>query len=108
MRSSDDAILCRELGNLVQRALILSPGKALEPGHFLLETVPERPVEKAKSSVGSLHLDAAVEKLESELIHEALRQSNNNKTRAAQLLQISERSIWYKLKKYGLGGNEQA
>ena len=52
-----------------------------------------------------LGLDACVEALEARLIREALRQTQNNKTRAAQLLKISERSIWYKLKKYGLAGD---
>ena len=47
-------------------------------------------------------MDAAVQALERRMIGEALRQSGGNKTRAAQLLRISERSIWYKLKKYGL------
>ena len=52
-----------------------------------------------------MRLDPAVEALERSLITQALRESGGNKSRAAQKLQISERSIWYKLKKYGLGGD---
>jgi two-component system response regulator AtoC len=41
-----------------------------------------------------------VEALERRLIEEALRRTGDNKSAAARLLEISERSLWYKLKKY--------
>lgn len=94
----------RELGNLVERALILSGGQRLEPSHFALDTVGTLAATVAPAAAEDLRLDPAVEALERKLIGEALRQSGGNKSRAAQVLQISERSIWYKLKKYGLGG----
>ncbi|WP_082411772.1 helix-turn-helix domain-containing protein [Methylogaea oryzae] len=40
--------------------------------------------------------------MEREFIGRALEQTGGNKTRAARLLEISERTLWYKLKKYGL------
>lgn len=46
-----------------------------------------------------------MEALEIRMITAALRAASGNKTRAAQLLQISERSVWYKIKKYGLGAS---
>jgi len=45
-------------------------------------------------------LNANVEKLEKQLIQQALEQTKDNKVAAAQLLKISERSLWYKIKKY--------
>jgi two-component system response regulator AtoC len=36
------------------------------------------------------------------MIRAALLQTGDNKTRAARVLDISERTLWYKLKKYGL------
>ena len=96
----------RELANMVERASILSGGGVLDLAHFPLD---EAPPEKAAVSVDgppmpeSLDLEAAVQDLEMRLISEALSQSGGNKTRAAQLLRISERSIWYKLKKYRIG-----
>ena len=102
----------RELGNMVERALILGGGRSLEREHFPIEmsgagaghlAPASRPDEDM--ALPELGLDACVEALEARLIREALRQTQNNKTRAAQLLKISERSIWYKLKKYGLAGD---
>ena len=98
----------RELGNMVERALILSGGRSLERAHFPLETDAQQaePRLAADETPQDLRLDPAVEALESQLITEALRQAGGSKSRAAQLLEISERSVWYKLKKYGLGGGE--
>lgn len=95
----------RELGNLVERAVILSQGAPLLARHFPLET------HTAKTTVGAPGLEAeieggldqAVEALETRLIRAALQATGNNKTKAAQRLQISERSIWYKIKKYAIG-----
>ncbi|MEW6167973.1 MAG: sigma-54 dependent transcriptional regulator [Pseudomonadota bacterium] len=94
----------RELGNMVERALILSGGRTLDLAHFPLQGSPRSAVAPAAPDAAlDLRLDPAVEALEMRLIGEALRQAGGNKARAAQLLQISERSVWYKLKKYRLG-----
>ncbi|MFQ5351642.1 MAG: helix-turn-helix domain-containing protein [Candidatus Binatia bacterium] len=36
----------------------------------------------------------------------SLESCGNNKVRAAKALGISERSLWYKIKKYGLGSTQ--
>jgi len=95
----------RELGNMVERATILGGGGPLDLAHFPLDegaAADEPALPAAPPEAGNLDMDAAVETLERRLIAEALRQSGGNKTRAAQLLRISERSIWYKLKKYAM------
>mgnify|MGYP001627320558 CR=1 FL=1 len=94
----------RELGNMIERALILSGGRTLEASHFPLDVPPRAPpAASAHAPVQDLRLEPAVEALEKQLLTQALRESGGNKARAAQLLQISERSVWYKLKKYGIG-----
>ena len=50
----------------------------------------------------SLSLPDAVQSLEMQMITEALNQANDNKSRAAKLLNISERTLWYKLSRYNL------
>jgi two-component system response regulator AtoC len=94
----------RELRNMVERAFILAGGKDLRPEHFPLDAgahaLTSAPMEPTLSD---LRLEPAVEALERSLIAAALRDSGGNKSRAAQKLEISERSVWYKLKKYGLG-----
>ena len=50
----------------------------------------------------SLALEPAVEEVERKLILRSLGASHDNKAEAARLLGVSERTLWYKLKRYGL------
>jgi two-component system response regulator AtoC len=95
----------RELENMIERALILSGGGILDEQHFMLQSRTG----EGKPRSGSLQdddinvpaaLNQAVEDLEARLIDEALVKAEGNKAKAAVLLDISERSLWYKLKKY--------
>jgi len=95
----------RELENMVERALILSGGGLLDEQYFLLEprAAESRPKPSAPPSEAVKPpppLSQAVEDLEARLIDEALAQAEGNKAKAAALLDISERTLWYKLKKY--------
>ncbi len=117
----------RELENVVERALILSGGRTPGPQHFRLDAAPDTaagagagaaadaaadtgpaaaglatapPADAAPPPAGPLQ--PAVEALETRLIEAALRQADGSKPRAAALLDISERTLWYKLKKYRL------
>ena len=97
----------RELSNMIERALVLTRGDTLDVEHFpLAASTTANPVTSASSSSTppdlSLGLEHAVEALESRMIRSALEQTEGNKTKASALLGISERSMWYKLKKYGL------
>jgi two-component system, NtrC family, response regulator AtoC len=115
---SPDALAClrrypwpgnvRELENVVQRALILSRERTIELRHLPADmsagTAPgsasSTPVDvAADASLASMSLDLgqATEALEERLIAEALRRTDDNKRRAAALLGISERTLWYKL-----------
>ncbi len=95
----------RELENVIERALILSGGEPLAPQHFrlLAETAPaaapSRTAADAPAAVAG-PLNAQVEALETRVIEAALQHVDGSKPRAAALLQISERTLWYKLKKY--------
>jgi two-component system, NtrC family, response regulator AtoC len=95
----------RELINLVERASVIANGATLDVAHFPLSpALPNEPGAPplALSETAEINLDHEVENLEVKLIGEALRRSSGNKTLAATLLNISGRSLWYKLKKYGL------
>ena len=97
----------RELDNVVQRALILSGAPLIDVEHLPLDLVSTRsasPKPDALTSTalaadrpGSLDLAQAVEALEARLIAQALQESGDNKRRAASLLGVSERTLWYKL-----------
>jgi two-component system response regulator AtoC len=45
--------------------------------------------------------------LEVDLITRALAKTNGNRTHAAKILEISHRTLLYKLKEYNLGGEEE-
>ena len=87
----------RELENVVERAVVLCRGDTI--GTSLLDLrerasdVPER---------GGLRLEEALDRVEREMILRALEETKHVKARAARLLGVSERSLWYKLKKHGL------
>ena len=95
----------RELQNVVERALVLSRGAMIEARHLPTELAAvAEPVSLPVSAplVQPLTLTPAVERLEKTLIAQALQQVAGNKAKAARLLEISERALWYKVKKYGL------
>ncbi|HRR40202.1 MAG TPA: sigma-54 dependent transcriptional regulator [Syntrophales bacterium] len=87
----------RELENIIERAVVISRGPVIS-----VEDLPfqERTPENGRERSGGLMKDS-VEALEQRLIEDAMRQVNNNQSRAADLLGISERMLRYKLKKYG-------
>lgn len=93
----------RELENVMERAAVLTRGAPVEVRHLPQDLLAE-PLARntpADQWAGDLDLDKQVEQLERRLIAQALNQAGDNKAKAARLLQISERTLWYKLKKYG-------
>jgi two-component system response regulator AtoC len=92
----------RELQNLMERTAVLATGPELDPGFFRLllpQTTSTPPVNAGEET---LALEPAVEELERKMILRALSAANDNKAQAARLLGVSERTLWYKLKRYGL------
>jgi two-component system response regulator AtoC len=97
----------RELENMMERAIVLSGGKTIACEHLPIESAEhnqDTPLSQ-QNIVESEEIDQAglnvhVEKLEKQLIKQALEQTKDNKAAAAQILKISERSLWYKIKKY--------
>lgn len=93
----------RELENLVERALVLCKDEDISYG--LLREISLSPAEKRQSVTPpqeTLALQAHINALEKQLIGAALETSEGNKAKASRLLAISERSLWYKIKKYGI------
>ncbi len=91
----------RELQNVIERAAVLAQGAMITPAHLPRE-ISEPPSSKTSAApqFASLELNPAVDQLEEAMIRAALNQAGGNKTKAARLLEISERSLWYKLKKH--------
>lgn len=99
----------RELENVIERSLVLSRGEEIEIQHLPQEIVVPSVTNVTNAepapavATRGFALMPAVEDLEITLIVRALREVGDNKSKAARLLEISERSLWYKVKKYKLG-----
>ena len=91
----------RELQNVMERAAVLANGPEIEASFFRL-LLPQADATAVEPTEETLALEPAVEEVERKLILRALSASNDNKAQAARLLGISERTLWYKLKRYGL------
>ena len=88
----------RELENCIERAVVVCDDAVIH-GHHLPPTLQTAEV---SGTLPSNSLNAAVASLEREMIIETLKITHGNQARAANLLQITERIINYKVKKYGI------
>ena len=86
----------RELENEVERLVILSePGRSIPPS-----VISQRIRHHDRTCLSKSSLRKRLAQLERELILEALRAHDNNRSRAAAALQISRQTIIAKLKEY--------
>jgi two-component system response regulator AtoC len=96
----------RELAHVIERAVLLHVGPTVQVEQLGL------PSERAKSSLvvqsgGRVQVDFSsggivLDEVERQLIAEALRAAQWNRTRAAQLLGISKETLRYRMERYGL------
>ncbi len=92
----------RELENTIERAMVLSDSQ-----NICLEQLPER---VAKFGAGDNNIDIennlsikkASRSLERTLIQKALEKTKGNRTHAARLLEISHRTLLYKIDEYDI------
>ena len=103
----------RELRNVIERAVIMCPGDLIGLSHLpsppapggvapasaaAAPTQPEGDAVEIRVSVGT-----TVDEMERRLILHTLQQTGNNKTRAAEILGISLKTLHNKLHKYNQG-----
>ena len=94
----------REMENALERALVLSEeeeiGAESLPEALQREVAPE-PL-PASPDPDDLSVKRAQRLLEAELIRRALERTQGNRTKAAELLELSPRALLYKIREYGL------
>jgi DNA-binding NtrC family response regulator len=93
----------RELRNALERATILCDGGLITLEHLPISvgqpSIAAAPAEVAETfPPGGIHLDA----VERDLIAKALREAENNRSRAARLLGITRSQLYSRMQKYGL------
>ncbi|HEY6969528.1 MAG TPA: sigma-54 dependent transcriptional regulator [Candidatus Angelobacter sp.] len=96
----------RELRNTLERAVIVCEGSAIEPRH-LPPNFGSAGLRVATGDADGVRLEVGttVEEAEKMLILKTLTATNNNKTRAAEILGISLKTLHNKLKEYGGAAN---
>lgn len=85
----------RELQHALERAVILSESKILQPNDFMLKTPQSINDEGTLSTYN-------IEDVERDVIQRALRKNNGNISRAAKELGLTRASLYRRLEKYGL------
>ena len=92
----------RELRNAVERALILESGPEIQPSDLPDFAVGSRLQKAAPSVTPDESLDAALERLEREVIQTALEQNTFSLTRTAAQLKLSRHSLRYRMQRLNM------
>ena len=93
----------RELENIVERGLVMCTGTELEPADIKLESPPGRgPAANAQNGAPFLPEGLTLDEYERDLIREALRRADGNKSQAARLLGLTRNALRYRLTQMGL------
>lgn len=92
----------RELENLIERGVILEDSAMLSPGSFPLDCLEGTQGKDTAYDLDTISIKKGTVALEKRLITRALGITKGNKTRAAELLEISHRALLYKIKGYNL------
>ncbi len=95
----------RELINVIKRASVMCDNY-----HISIDDLPlhlksfntQLDYRLQVQSYSDMTLDEAISELEKKMIIEALKKAKGMQAKAAKILGISERSIWYRVKKYGI------
>jgi transcriptional regulator with GAF, ATPase, and Fis domain len=92
----------RELRNAVERAVILSEGGLITSEHLPMSLgrppAPAAPPSPGEIPAGGIDLEA----IERSWVEQALRQTGNNKSKAARLLGLTRAQLYSRIEKHGL------
>lgn len=88
----------RELKNVIRRAVLLTDSDRIETNNIPEQIVNFNDVKR--KNILSLNLKENIEDLEFKLISKALKQTNNNKSKASELLGIERKTLYSKIEQY--------
>ncbi|HUB81273.1 MAG TPA: sigma-54 dependent transcriptional regulator [Bryobacteraceae bacterium] len=89
----------RELENVIERSLVMAQGTALDAADIKLESGPRV---KPRDETHFLPDGMTLDQYEQDLIREALRRADGNKSQAARLLGLTRNALRYRLTQMGL------
>src|SRR5437588_1948330 len=93
----------RELRNVVERAVVICSGEQIERHHFAPYPFDQRQRQRAEDTV-TFPVGTPLEDIERQMILRTLDKTGNNKTKAADLLEISLKTLHNKLNSYRARG----
>ena len=97
----------RELRNVIERAVIICSGEEIERHHFAPYPIDQRERSRNEDTI-TFPVGTPIEEVERQMIIRTLKKTKNNKTRAAELLGISLKTIHNKLNLYSERGQLDA
>jgi DNA-binding NtrC family response regulator len=89
----------RELRNVIERAVIICSGEEIERHHFAPYPIDQRERLRNEDTI-TFPVGTPIEEVERQMIIRTLKKTRNNKTRAAELLGISLKTLHNKLNLY--------
>jgi transcriptional regulator with GAF, ATPase, and Fis domain len=95
----------RELRNFCERMVVLLPSQTIEPQNLPFDVRGDLRLPTAKEAKPLITLPESgleLERVEMELIHQAITRAQGNRSRAARLLGISRDTLCYRMQKYAI------
>jgi Nif-specific regulatory protein len=88
----------RELANCIERAVLVSDDEVIHSHHL----PPTLQTAEATGTIVETTLEVALERLERELLVEALKNARGNRAQAARVLGLTERVMGLRVEKHGI------
>ena len=93
----------RELRNLCERTSVLLSGQVIEAENFPHDFFASKTTASLDNSQFALpEVGLSLDKLEADLIHQALERTNGNRAKSARLLGLTRDTLLYRIQKHGL------
>jgi two-component system response regulator HydG len=94
----------RELRNVIKRAVLLSPGNEITAENLPREIVfpSGGEINSDTVEIGESKLKDASSEFEKQLIVRTIQEAGFNKSKAARLLKIDRKTLYNKIKQYGI------
>jgi DNA-binding NtrC family response regulator len=94
----------RELRNAIERAVVICPGEEVQRSHLAPDSLDQRSPARPDGDTISFAVGTPLDAVERVLIFRTLQKTNNNKTKAAEMLGLSLKTLHNKLNSYRAQG----
>jgi len=92
----------RELKNVMKRAILLTNSDRIYPEHLIFRDIQKNVKDKIPENNNDYLIEKATNEAKKNIIKDALQKTKGNKTKAAKILGISRRQLYWELNKLGI------